>query len=127
MALTTLFGFQLNVIFTSVFKEDLSSAERLSHVAALTLGLLAIGLVMLPSAYGRQAEPRQVSRRMVRIISRSLTIAMVPLLFSITIDFAIILRVVLGDGGIVPPLAAAALGSYFAALWFVSTHSRSPA
>ena len=118
-SITTLFGFQLNVVFTDTFANKLAGVERHAHLVALGLSAVAIGIVMLPSAYGRQAEPRQVSRRFIRLTSRSLTIAMAPMLVSIAIDFELIAALILGPGHALPKVLAATLGLYLAALWFV--------
>src|SRR5688572_17188970 len=74
-AITTLFGFQLNVVFSETFT-NLADEQRRLHLVALALNAVAIGAVMLPSAYGRQAEPRQVSRRFIRLLSRAQTFAL---------------------------------------------------
>ena len=118
-SITTLFGFQLNVVFTDTFANKLDETERHAHLVALGLSAVAIGIVMLPSAYGRQAEPRQVSRRFIRLTSRSLTIAMAPMLVSIAIDFELIASLILGPGHVLPKILAVLLAIYLAALWFV--------
>jgi len=118
-SVTTLFGFQLNVVFTDTFANKLDVTERHAHLVALGLSAVAIGVVMLPSAYGRQAEPRQVSRRFIRLTSRSLTIAMAPMLVSIAIDFELIASLILGPGHVLPKVLSVLLAIYLAALWFV--------
>jgi len=118
-SITTLFGFQLNVVFTETFGTKLSELERRIHLGALALSAVAIGIVMLPSAYGRQAEPRQVSRRFIRLTSRSLTIAMAPMLVSIALDFDLIATLIVGRGHALPEVFAMVLALYFAVLWFV--------
>lgn len=118
-SVTTLFGFQLNVVFTDTFANKLSEVERQVHLGALGLSALAIGVVMLPSAYGRQAEPRQVSRRFIRLASRSLTVAMAPMSISIAIDFELIAALIVGRDNVLPKVLAVLLGVYLAVLWFV--------
>ena len=118
-SITTLFGFQLNVVFNETFEKKLTDFERQVHLGALALSAIAIGIVMLPSAYGRQAEPRQVSRRFIRLTSRSLTIAMAPMLVSIALDFDLIAMLVFGREHVLPKVLATALGVYFAILWFI--------
>lgn len=115
-AITTLFGFQLNVVFSEAFAK-LAVEQRQSHLVALGLNALAIGVVMLPSAYGRQAEPRQVSRRFIRLLSRAQTFALAPMLISIAIDFQLISAMILGRGPI-PTTFAVSLAVIFAILWF---------
>lgn len=116
-AITTLFGFQLNVVFSQTFS-DLAIEQRRLHLVALALNALAIGVVMLPSAYGRQAEPRQVSRRFIRLLSRAQTFSLAPMLISIAIDFQLIAAMILGRGPI-PTSMAITLATLFTILWFV--------
>ena len=118
-SVTTLFGFQLNVVFTDTFANKLSELQRQVHLGALGLSALAIGVVMLPSAYGRQAEPRQVSRRFIRLTSRSLSIAMAPMLVSIAIDFELIASLIVGQGRALSKVLAVLVGVYLTVLWFV--------
>jgi hypothetical protein len=117
-AMTTLFGFQLAVVFTERFEARVAPFEQQLHLVALGLIAVAIGLAMLPAAYGRQAEPRQVSRRFIRLTSRTLTISMLPMLASIALDFRLIAILVLGPG-LVPALLTSGLAAYLAILWFV--------
>jgi hypothetical protein len=116
-AITTLFGFQLNVVFSETFT-NLADEQRKLHLVALALNAIAIGAVMLPSAYGRQAEPRQVSRRFIRLLSRAQTFALAPMLISIAIDFELIAAMILGRGP-VPTSLAIGLAVLFTVMWFV--------
>jgi hypothetical protein len=116
-AITTLFGFQLNVVFSETFT-NLGGEQRKLHLVALALNAVAIGAVMLPSAYGRQAEPRQVSRRFIRLLSRAQTFALAPMLISIAIDFQLIAAMILGHGPL-PTSLAIGLAVLFTIMWFV--------
>lgn len=116
-AITTLFGFQLNVVFSETFT-NLAIEQRRAHLFALALDAIAIGVVMLPSAYGRQAEPRQVSRRFIRLLSRAQTFALAPMLISIAIDFQLIAAMILGRGPL-PTSLAVLLALLFTAMWFL--------
>jgi Family of unknown function (DUF6328) len=91
-----LFGFQLIAVFSPVFKQDLSSAERVLHLAALLLVAIAIALVMAPAALHRQSEPMSVSRVFIATSSRMLMASMVPLAAGICLDVYVIARVILG-------------------------------
>src|SRR5207247_10485123 len=51
-----LFGFQLIAVFSTVFEQQLSSVERLVHLAAIVLVTIDIVLVMPPAALHRQTE-----------------------------------------------------------------------
>ena len=91
-----LFGFQLIAVFSAAFKQDLSQAERMIHLAAILLVTIAIALVMAPAALHRQSEPMSVSRRFINSSSRFLMASMVPLAVGICLDVYVIARVILG-------------------------------
>ena len=59
-----LFGFQLIAVFSATFEQQLSSAERVVHLAAIGLVTIAIVLVMAPAALHRQTEPMAISQRL---------------------------------------------------------------
>jgi len=65
-----LFGFQLIAFFSPTFKDQLSPAERMLHLAAILLVTIAIALVMAPAALHRQSEPMSVSRQFITTSSR---------------------------------------------------------
>jgi hypothetical protein len=104
-----LFGFQLIAVFSAAFKEELSSAERILHLAAIVLVTIAIVLVMAPAALHRQTEPMAVSRRFITISSRLLMASMAPLAAGICLDVYLIARVIAGSRGIAGALAASLL------------------
>ncbi len=81
-----LFGFQLIAVFSAAFRDQLSSAERTLHLAAIVLLTVAIVLVMAPAALHRQTEPEAVSRRFITISSRLLMASMAPLAVGICLD-----------------------------------------
>jgi hypothetical protein len=89
-----LFGFQLVAVFNQAFWERLNGHEQYLHLAAVTLIVIAIALVMTPAAYHRQAEPDRVSRRFVAVCSRLLLWSMVPLLIAICLDFYLVARLI---------------------------------
>lgn len=91
-----LFGFQLIAVFSASFKQDLSQAERMIHLAAILLVTIAIALVMAPAALHRQSEPMSVSQRFIDSSSRFLMASMVPLAAGICLDVYVIARVILG-------------------------------
>jgi hypothetical protein len=78
-------GFQLIAVFNQRF-EQLGVAREGLHLAAFVLVAAAMGLLMAPAAYHRQAERGRITRRFVDLASRLLTLAMVPLLIGIVID-----------------------------------------
>src|SRR5207237_3791085 len=90
-----LFGFQLIAVFTTVFRDELSSRERVLHLAALLLVTIAIVLVIAPAAVHRQMEPLAVSRRFIAISSGLLMASMAPLAAGICLDIYVVGRVFL--------------------------------
>jgi hypothetical protein len=113
-----LFGFQLIVVFSATFGEQLSSAERAMHLAAIVLLTIAIVLVMAPAALHRQTEPETVSRRFISISSRLLMASMVPLAVGICLDVYVVARLITGSGGIASIVAASLLG-VFIVFWLL--------
>ena len=113
-----LFGFQLIVVFTNSFKEELSPTERVLHLVAILLVTIAIALVIAPAALHRQMEPMAVSRRFIAISSRLLMASMAPLAAGICLDVYIVARVILGTSVGAAIIAALLLG-FFIVFWLV--------
>ena len=113
-----LFGFQLIAVFNSTFSTRLTGTEQRLHLAALGLVAIAGALVMAPAAYHRQTGPTEVSLGLVKLASRLLLAAMIPLMTAIGLDFYLIARLVL-DSRLVSLLLTLILLSVFSALWFV--------
>src|SRR5438552_2167282 len=113
-----LFGFQLIAVFSARFKEDLSQAERVLHLAALLLVAISIALVMAPAALHRQSEPMSVSRGFIATSSRLLMASMVPLAAGICPDVYVIARVTLGTN-IGAAIVAVLLLGVFLVFWRV--------
>jgi len=108
-----LFGFQLIAVFSPSFKDLLSPAEQVLHLAAILLVTIAIALVMAPTALHRQSEPMSVSRVFIATSSRLLMASMVPLAVGICLDVYLIGRVILGTSGAAVIIAALLLGVFF--------------
>jgi hypothetical protein len=113
-----LFGFQLMAVFSSEFKNELSSGERALHLAAIVLVTIAIVLVMAPAALHRQTEPRTVSARLITISSRLLMASMAPLAVGICLDVYLVARVTIGSVSIASAIAILLLG-VFIVFWLV--------
>ena len=111
-----LFGFQLIAVFSTGFSEQLSSMERMLHLAAIVLVTFAIALVMAPAALHRQTDPLAVSRRFIRISSRLLMASMAPLALGLCLDIYLVARVIIGTRGVAATVAAFLLG-VFIVLW----------
>jgi len=113
-----LFGFQLIAVFSSAFREQLSSVERVVHLVAILLVTIAIVLVMAPAALHRQMEPMAVSRRFIAISSRLLMASMAPLAAGICLEIYIVARVILGTSAGAAIIAVLSLG-VFVVFWLV--------
>ncbi|MFL5488546.1 MAG: DUF6328 family protein [Gemmatimonadaceae bacterium] len=113
-----LFGFQLIAVFSEGFRERLSPAERILHLAALVLLTIAIVLVMAPAALHRQTEPTAVSERFITISSRLLMASMAPLAAGICLDVYVVARVIVGSRVVAGTVAAALLG-VFIVFWLL--------
>jgi Family of unknown function (DUF6328) len=113
-----LFGFQLIAVFNSAFRELLSPAERLIHLAAIVLVAIAIVFVMAPAALHRQTEPMAVSRRFITISSRLLMASMAPLTAGLCLDVYVVARVIVESRAVAAIVAAALLG-VFILFWLV--------
>jgi hypothetical protein len=113
-----LFGFQLIAVFSTVFRDQLSSTERLLHLAAIVLVTIAIVLVMTPAALHRQIEPMAVSRRFIAISSRLLLASMAPLAVGICLEIYIVARVTLGTNIAAAIMATVSL-AVFTVFWLI--------
>jgi predicted membrane channel-forming protein YqfA (hemolysin III family) len=78
----------------------------------------AIGLIMAPAAYHREAERGTISRYLADYASRLIMIAMLPLLIAISIEVALVAYAILALLW-VSALCGVALGLFFVSLWFV--------
>ena len=113
-----LFGFQLIAVFSDIFREHLSTLERMLHLVAIVLVTIAVILVKAPAALHRQAEPMSVSRRFITVSSRLLMSSMAPLAAGICVDVYIVARLIAGSPSIAATIASGLL-AVFVALWWV--------
>jgi hypothetical protein len=120
-----LFGFQLVAVFNQAFFERLGAREQILHLVALFLTAVAVAMLMAPAAYHRQAEPHAVSERFLAYADSLLTIAMVPLMFGLSIDLYIIATLVLHSAALSAGVAALLFG-ICAVLWFGVPRLRPP-
>src|SRR5262245_16997064 len=111
-----LFGFQLIAVFNERF-HSLPSLERDLHYAALILVAVAIAVIMTPAAYHRIVEQTTVSQFFVRLTSRLIAAAMVPLMTAIAFETYVV-GVVLFGRGLVSAGVSVLLFCLFAGLWF---------
>jgi hypothetical protein len=109
-------GFQLIAAFNERFTQ-FERPEQILHFIAFLLVALAMGLVMAPAAYHRQAERGVVSRRFVVLASALLTFAMPPFIVGICLDAYLVGLLVLSDR-IAGVIAAGILFIVLTGLWF---------
>jgi len=111
-----LFGFQTIAVFNDRF-EKLPVYAQDFHAAALALVVIAIALVMLPAAYHRIAEPKEISLHTIRISSRAITYALAPLAAALSLDIVVVLYLVTGRD-LVSALGGAAAFVLLMSVWF---------
>jgi hypothetical protein len=112
-----LFGFQTVAVFNQRF-EQLDRAVQDLHLLALSMVVLAIALIMTPAAWHRMAEPHQVSQRTVRLSSRLICVALLPLALGLALDVYVVLWLVTSD--CLPSAACAgATLVLLLGLWFI--------
>lgn len=112
----TILGFQLMAVFNTRF-EQFSHGQQVLHFAAFLLVALTMGLLMAPAAFHRQAEPRTVTGRFVRLSSVLLTVSMVPFTVGVCLDTYLVGVMILRDGT-VALAAAVAMLVVLTGLWF---------
>jgi hypothetical protein len=110
-------GFQLIAVFNQRF-QDLSEGLQVLHLAAFLLLAVAMGLVMAPAAYHRQAERGCITRRFVDFASRLLSLSLVPLTLGIVIDTYLLVWLVVGRE-LAGLCVAGGLLLVLVCLWFV--------
>jgi hypothetical protein len=112
-----LFGFQMVAVFSTSFRETLTSTDQKIHLLAIILVVVAIALVMAPASLHRQVEPMEASDRFLRISTRLLLAAMVPLAASLCLDVYLVANVICGhrvaSGAIAATLFGVLLGLWF--------------
>ena len=113
-----LFGFQLIVVFNDRFGQSLGDAGKRLHLAALVLTAIAIGLIMAPAAYHRQAERERVSRYFANYASLLVTLAMAPLSIALAMEVSLVTFVVTGQPAL-GALIGIALILFLVWLWYM--------
>jgi hypothetical protein len=112
--LQALFGFQLIAVFSERFENALGTACQQLHLGAVVLTAVAIGLIMAPAAYHRQAERGRASRYFANYASRLITLAMGPLAVALAIEVALVAFLILGN---VPLSVVVGIGLILVLAW----------
>lgn len=112
-----LFGFQTMAVFNNRY-EQLPMSGVWAHLIGLGLLAFSMALLMAPAAYHRLAERGQVSRRMIDISSRLITMGMIPLLAAIALDVHVVIIAATDNlwAGVAGALASLCVSIL---LWFV--------
>jgi hypothetical protein len=113
--LQALFGFQLIAVFNERFDHALGPLGRDTHLCAAVLTACAIGLIMAPAAYHRQAERGRVSRYFANYASRLITVAMAPLALALSLEVALVSFIILGS---VPASSVIGTGLMLFLVWY---------
>jgi len=118
-----LFGFQTIAVFNQRF-EEMGPLPRYCHLAALMLVVVvAIGLVMAPAAWHRLASPEHVTEDLVRLSSKLISAALLPLAIAVAVDVGVVIQLCTSAASLSLPGAALAL-MILAVLWFFAPMSR---
>ncbi len=118
----TLFGFQLIAVFNQSFKILLTPSEQYLHLASLLLVVISGILVSAPAAYHRQAH-HHISSHFIRLGSRFLTLALIPLTLGTCLDIYIVSWIITSSvvaSGIISVL----LFCIYLGIWFVFPRKR---
>lgn len=112
-----LLGFQLMSVFSNLFFSKLGRADHLVHLAAIGGTVVAMGFVMGPAAYHREAERGFISGLLVHIGTRCLQAALFALALSIAFDGYLVTFVIIENrlGAI---LVGAGIELGLLVLWF---------
>ena len=109
-------GFQLVAVTNQRFVL-FTPVEQALYLAAFLLLALAMGLIMAPAAYHRQAERGKVTRRFVDLSSMLLTLAMVPLIAAFCLDAYLVARLILEERTM-SAIVAGIVAIVLAGLWY---------
>ena len=85
-----LVGFQLIAVFNERFDQALGEPGKRMHLVAVLLRVLAIGLIMAPAAYHRQAERDGLSHYFASYASLLITLAMAPLVIALAVEVSLV-------------------------------------
>jgi hypothetical protein len=120
-------GFQLMAVFNPRFDTALDSMHQGLHLLALLLISVSVVLLMAPAAYHRQSNPRRVSAHLLRLSSRLISGAMLPLAVGLALDVYLVALVVTRSSALSASLSGALL-ALAAWLWFLlpRVHRRLP-
>jgi uncharacterized protein DUF6328 len=109
-------GFQLVAVTNNRFTL-FTETEQIMFLAAFVLLAIAMGLIMAPAAYHRQAGRGRVTRHFVDLASRLLTFAMLPLIVAFSLDTYLVSGLIL-DETTMAAVIAGIVALVLAGLWY---------
>ncbi|WEF35621.1 DUF6328 family protein [Pseudoduganella chitinolytica] len=112
-----LFGFQTVAVFNERFAE-LPFGVQACHMVALALVIVAIALVMMPTAYHRLATPDKVTLHTIKVCSRAICYALAPLAAGLALDLFVVLYAITAHT-VFSSASAAVSFVLLIGLWFV--------
>lgn len=115
--LQALFGFQLIAVFNEGFSK-LSSYDRSLYLCSLICALISMALLMTPAAYDRQVHCMHATENFVRLSSRLIAIALLPLMTALCLDTYLVTKHILEDQTIAL-LTTGGVAVLFSTLWYV--------
>ncbi len=113
-----LFGFQLIVVFSQGFQDQITKPERLIHYCAIALTALTIVLVLAPVAFHRQTVPLSPTDGFLKWAGFALGVAMAPLALALALDLHVVGYAIVHRRALSIAVSASILGACFL-LWFV--------
>jgi uncharacterized protein DUF6328 len=111
-----LFGFQLQGAFLERAALSSEGARIIAYVALLSI-VLTLGLLLAPPCQHRLVERGFPTIRLLRVVSRFASVALLPFTIALSCDFFVVLEPYVGDSGAAGGAAAAALAAL--SLWYV--------
>jgi hypothetical protein len=104
-----LLGFQFQLVFQHGFV-DLPETAKAAAAAALLLMILALGFLILPSAYHMTVEGRRATRRIAKLVTNCTRLALWPFAIALGLDLGVALERIHGAAaGIAAALVFSAL------------------
>ena len=115
--------------YRAVFENGFEALPRVSqHLELVGLGVLLVAIILIvwPSAYHRMVYEGNDDPRFHEFITRVMDIALLPIVLTLTLDFYILNAKIFGArGGIAVAIATACIGLFFLyALGLMSKHRR---
>jgi hypothetical protein len=83
----TLFGFQLVVVFSEYFQKNLTETDKLIHLFAIFLTIVAFAMILMVAAYHRHIHYSLITKDLVLLANKLLKLGMIPLALAVSAEF----------------------------------------